>query len=92
MSAAQVEVCPHSVKWSRGRGFLLGIELVTDRETKEPARDAAEQVFYRALDKGLSCKISMGSVLTLTPPLVTTQDQMEEALSILESSIAEVMN
>ena len=76
----------------RGRGFLLGIELVTDRETKEPARDAAEQVFYRALDKGLSFKISMGSVLTLTPPLVTTQDQMEEALSILESSIFEVMN
>jgi 4-aminobutyrate aminotransferase len=76
----------------RGRGFLLGIELVTDRETKEPARDAAEQVFYRALDKGLSFKISMGSVLSLTPPLVTTRDQMEEALSILESSIAEATN
>ncbi|MCH8858652.1 MAG: aspartate aminotransferase family protein [Proteobacteria bacterium] len=76
----------------RGRGFLLGIELVTDRETKEPAKEAAEQVFYRALDKGLSFKISMGSVLTLTPPLVTTRDQMEAALSILETSIAEATN
>ncbi|NKB19813.1 MAG: aspartate aminotransferase family protein [Alphaproteobacteria bacterium] len=73
----------------RGRGFLLGLELVTDRDTKEPAKTAAEQVFYRALDKGLSFKISMGSVLTLTPPLVTTQEQMEEALAILESAIAE---
>ncbi len=73
----------------RGRGFLLGLELVTDRETKEPAKGAAEQVFYHALDQGLSFKISMGSVLTLTPPLVTTRDQMEEALAILESSITE---
>jgi 4-aminobutyrate aminotransferase len=76
----------------RGRGFLLGLELVTDRATKEPAKMAAEKIFYRSLDKGLSFKISMGSVLTLTPPLVTTQEQMEEALTILESSIAEETN
>ena len=33
----------------------------------------------------------MGSVLTLTPPLMTTRDQMEEALDILESSVTEAM-
>lgn len=75
----------------RGRGFLLGLELVKDRDTKEPAKEAAEQVFYRALDKGLSFKISMGSVLSLYPSLVTTREQMEEALGILESSISEAM-
>ena len=74
----------------RGRGFLLGLELVKDRDTKEPANEIAEQVFYRSLEKGLSFKISMGSVLTLYPSLVTTQQQMEEALEIIEEAIAEV--
>lgn len=73
----------------RGRGFLLGAELVKDRETREPANEAAERVLYRALDRGLSFKTSMGNVLTLTPPLVTTEAQMDRALGILEECIAE---
>ncbi len=73
----------------RGRGFLIGIELVTDRASKAPAGDAAEAVLYRCLDRGLSFKTTMGNVLTLTPPLVTTRAQMESALAIVEESIAE---
>ena len=57
----------------RGRGFLIGIELVQDRELKTPACDLAEEVYYRCLQKGLSFKISMGNVLTLTPPLILTK-------------------
>jgi 4-aminobutyrate aminotransferase len=74
----------------RGRGFLMGLELVEDRDTKAPANDAAEQVFYRALDMGLSFKVSMGNVLTLYPALVTNREQMETALDIIETAIAEV--
>ena len=44
----------------RGRGLLLGVELVTDRDTKTSATDAAEEIFYRALEAGLSFKVSMG--------------------------------
>ncbi len=73
----------------RGRGFLLGVELVKDRESREPANEAAERVLYRALDRGLSFKTSMGNVLTLTPPLVTTQADMDRALAILEECLAE---
>jgi 4-aminobutyrate aminotransferase len=74
----------------RGRGLLLGIDLVIDRDSKTPASDAAEAVLYRAFDRGLSFKITMGNVLTLTPPLITNRDQMDRALDIIETCIAEV--
>jgi len=73
----------------RGRGLLLGLDLVTDRDAKTPAADAAERVLYRALSRGLSFKTTMGHVLTLTPPLVTTQAQMDTALDILDACLAE---
>lgn len=74
----------------RGRGLLLGVELVCDRDEKSPAVDAAETVLYRALSRGLSFKISLGNVLTLTPPLTVTSTEMDTALDILEACIAEV--
>jgi 4-aminobutyrate aminotransferase len=73
----------------RGRGLLLGIEVVAERETKAPAADAAEDVLYRALSRGLSFKTTMGNVLTLTPPLVTTVEQMDRALDIVDECLAQ---
>ena len=73
----------------RGRGLLIGVELVSSREGKEPADDLAEDVFYRCLDAGLSFKITMGNVLTLTPPLIVTAEQMEFALGVLDRCIGE---
>ena len=75
----------------RGRGFLFGAELETDRETKTPANDVAEQVFYRCLDLGLSLKITMGNTLTFTPPLILTRDEMDMALDIVEQAISEAV-
>ena len=72
----------------RGRGFLLGLELVTDRDSKAPAKAAAERVLYRALSRGLSFKTTMGNTLTLTPPLVTTRAQMDQAIDILDDCLA----
>lgn len=74
----------------RGRGFLIGVELVLDRGTKAPANDAAENVLYRALDEGLSFKTTMGNVLTLTPPLITTRDEMDRALDIIDLCLREI--
>jgi 4-aminobutyrate aminotransferase len=74
----------------RGRGCLIGAELVIDRETREPACDAADAVLYKALGRGLNFKTTMGNVLTLTPPLIITEGQMLQALDILEESIGEV--
>jgi 4-aminobutyrate aminotransferase len=74
----------------RGRGLLLGIELVTDRASKAPARAEAEKVMYLALDRGLSFKTTFGNVLTLTPPLVITEAEMDRALDIVEDCLREV--
>ena len=74
----------------RGRGLLLGLELVSDRARKTPAGDAAEAVLYRALSRGLSFKTTMGNTLTLTPPLITTREQMDQAIDILDACLADV--
>jgi 4-aminobutyrate aminotransferase len=74
----------------RGRGLVLGIELVRDRESKQPANEASESVLYRALTRQLSFKTTMGNVLTLTPPLTITAEEMMVALSIIEECIGEV--
>ena len=73
----------------RGRGLLIGVELVSEREAKTPANDAAEAVLYRALARGLSFKISLGNVLTLSPPLIISEAELNTALDILEICIAE---
>jgi len=74
----------------RGLGLLMGIELVKDRQTKEPAVEEAEQVMYSALGKGLNFKVTMGSIITLTPPLTITKQEMDRALNILDECLGEV--
>ena len=73
----------------RGSGCLLGLELVKDRATKEPANDVAEAILYGALEKGLSFKTTFGNVLTLTPPLTVTEGEMGRALDMIEETIRE---
>ncbi len=72
-----------------GLGLIFGIELVTDHETRNPAADAADRILYQALEKGLSFKTTMGNVLTLTPPLIVSETEMDRALGIIEECIAE---
>ena len=74
----------------RGRGLLMGVELVSDRKRREPAAGAAEDVFYRCLERGLSFKITMGNVLTLSPPLIIERGDLERALDILDVCLGEV--
>jgi 4-aminobutyrate aminotransferase len=71
----------------RGLGLMLGVELVTDRDSKAPANDAADAIMYMALERGLSFKTTMGNTLTLTPPLITTVEQMDRALDIIDECL-----
>lgn len=74
----------------RGRGLLFGIEIVADRESRAPGNAAAECIVYACMAAGLSFKISQGCVLTLSPPLTITRDELDRALAIVERAILEV--
>ena len=74
----------------RGLGLILGVELLRNHATLEPASDEAERVMYAALQGGLNFKVTQGNVLTLTPALTLTQAEMDQALSILERALASV--
>ena len=73
----------------RGLGCMLAIELVRDRETKEPNADLAQQVVDRARDRGLLV-LKCGphkNVVRLLPPLVATADDIVRALEIVTASL-----
>lgn len=67
----------------RGVGLLWGIELVSDRATKEKATAEAEEIMYECLRQGLSFKVSKGNVLQLSPPLTITREELGKAFEIL---------
>jgi 4-aminobutyrate aminotransferase len=76
----------------RGLGLVLGIELLKDRQSLVRATDEAERVMYEALRDGLNFKVTMGNILTLTPPLTLTREELNRALLILDGAIGRVEN
>lgn len=71
----------------RGRGLMFGVEIVTDRDSRTPDPDRAERIYYACLDQGLSFKISAGNVLTLSPPLVIAEQDLDAALTTVINAI-----
>lgn len=68
-------------------GALLGIELVQDPVSREKAIDEAEKILYYCLEQGLSFKISQGNVLTLSPPLIISEQELDHAMDIVKAGI-----
>jgi 4-aminobutyrate aminotransferase-like enzyme len=73
----------------KGKGFLLGIELVKDKTTKEPFEEAGKLVYQKAFRKGLAW-IPAGHILRMSPPLIMDEKNTSLGLDIIEESIAEV--
>ncbi len=73
----------------RGKGCLLAIELVRDKNTKEPFEEAGRKVYQRAFSKGLAW-VPAGHILRLSPPMIMDDDLAHKGLDIIEESIAEV--
>ncbi len=74
----------------RGLGAMMGMELVLDRATRQPAGDQAKALVKYAYEHGLvllSCG-KFGNVIRTLMPLVITDDQLEEGLRIIEDGLA----
>src|SRR5258706_12120649 len=78
----------------RGRGVLYGVELVLDRETREPADAIARTVVQKCQDAGLllQARGSHGrtNIVRLVPPMVSTDAEVDEGLSILRDALLSV--
>ncbi|MBP2626751.1 MAG: 4-aminobutyrate aminotransferase [Firmicutes bacterium] len=73
----------------RGVGSMIGIELVKDRQTKEPAKELTGKIVKYCLEQGVML-ISAGifsNVIRLLIPLVVTDEQLDRGLTVLEQSI-----
>ena len=73
----------------KGKGFLLGIELVKDKKTKEPFAEAGKLVYQKAFRRGLAW-IPAGHILRMSPPLIMDERYAAQGMDMIEDAIAEV--
>jgi 4-aminobutyrate aminotransferase len=71
----------------RGLGLMIGIELVRDQATREPATDLRDRLVQMAFERGLLILGAGASTIRLCPPLVITQDQADFAIDTLEACL-----
>ncbi|MGH9434455.1 MAG: aspartate aminotransferase family protein [Terriglobia bacterium] len=78
----------------RGMGLMLGVELVKDRKTKEPAPQETNRLMDRARENGLLLGKGglYGNVLRIAPPLNATRADIDEGIRILDKSFEEIRN
>jgi 4-aminobutyrate aminotransferase len=74
----------------RGRGLMIGIELVKNQETREPDPEARHKVIERAFQQGLLVLGCGESTVRLMPPLIIEREHADIALEILDACLAEV--
>ena len=74
----------------RGRGLMIGIELVRDRTTKERATDERDKVVDAAFRRGLLLLGAGKNAIRFSPPLVLTREQADVAVRIFDEALTEV--
>jgi 4-aminobutyrate aminotransferase len=74
----------------RGRGLMIGVELVRDQRTKEPAAEECQRVIQACFQRGLLLLTSGVSTIRFCPPLVITTAQAETAAQILDEALREI--
>jgi 4-aminobutyrate aminotransferase / (S)-3-amino-2-methylpropionate transaminase / 5-aminovalerate transaminase len=74
----------------RGRGLMIGVDLVADRKTKAPLdKTITRALFHEALERGL-ITMSYSNVIRINPPLVITEDEALRGIDILDHSFAAI--
>src|SRR5258707_13335268 len=74
----------------RGRGLMIGVELVRDRQTKERATDERDAVVTGAFSRGLLVLGAGKSSIRFSPPLVLTRAEAETAVKVFDEALTEV--
>jgi 4-aminobutyrate aminotransferase-like enzyme len=77
----------------RGKGVMIGVELVKNRKTKEPAKTESIALKAEAAKRGLLLPAGMGwlgNTIRMIPPVVMTKDQIDHALQIMDESFAAI--
>jgi 4-aminobutyrate aminotransferase len=74
----------------RGRGLMVGVELVRDRQTKERAPEERNAVVNAAFSRGLLVLGAGKNAIRFSPPLVISREQADEAVRIFDEALTEV--
>ena len=73
----------------RGKGLMIGIEFVEDKDTKKPAVDLRNEIVDLCFSKGLLTLGCGDSTIRITPPLCVSEQEIREGLEIFAASIKE---
>jgi len=73
----------------RGKGLLLGMEIVKESSTREPDHEAARQILLKSWRRGVLLQMVGESTLRMCPPLIIGRELIDSSLDILESAVAE---
>jgi 4-aminobutyrate aminotransferase len=71
----------------RGRGLMIGVELVTDKQTKQPAPAERDRVVELAFERGVLFLGCGSNTIRIAPPLITTKEQADVAIDVLEECV-----
>ena len=72
----------------RGRGLMVGVEIVKDKQTKEYGPDLRDRIVELAFERGILFLGCGPSTVRIAPPLVVTKDEADVAIDALEESVA----
>jgi len=74
----------------RGKGLMIGVDIVKNRETKEPDGKTAHKICFRCWELGLVMMYFGRSTLRITPPLCLTREEADKALEIIDCAMRDV--
>jgi 4-aminobutyrate aminotransferase len=74
----------------RGKGLMIGAEIVEDKETKKPGKDKAREVMMRCWRRGVAVITCGTSTIRIVPPLNITRELVDAGLEIIEDVVKEV--
>jgi 4-aminobutyrate aminotransferase len=74
----------------RGKGLMIGMEVVEDKKTRKPAPDKVNEIMMRSWKRGVNVITCGASTMRVAPPLVITRELVDAALDIIEDATREV--